>query len=242
METSKNQNAESWRDLIPTGTPCVRVQSLYKMYRLASLWGTEAFEDYPSVDREIFCNFVDQQNLCMAVEYLKCLCLAHGVELPSAVITEQIRSDLVPGKPLPLHDRLRLASLAKQLWESVIRAEVSEAIGERPRQAPDSIQNGLQQFCPPTIWHHAPEQYSTDGKTPMKVSPEHDNILTAFLDRELAMDTKQLEVRSGCTNVSRAIKALKKACGGIFSGAIRTPAGGRRGTGGYYIRVRRVNS
>lgn len=90
----------------------------------------------------------------------------------------------------------------------------------------------------PTIWRHCEGSYSVDGKAPKRVSAEHDDILTAFMEARAAMQTSEIEEASGRKNVPRAIKSLKSNYEGIFAGAVQTPRGGKKGTGGYFIHVR----
>jgi hypothetical protein len=87
----------------------------------------------------------------------------------------------------------------------------------------------------PTIWFHGEQQYSIDGKTPLKVTVESDHILQSFLESQVAMETSELEKKSGVTNVSRAMKFLAEWNGGIFEGAIRIPKA--KAKGGYFISV-----
>jgi len=81
-----------------------------------------------------------------------------------------------------------------------------------------------------TIWYHGERSYSTDGTTPVVVTNEQHNFLTAFLDKDAALDTAAL-TKAGVSNVSRVTKALQKR----FPIALRKPTA--KGEG-YYIRVR----
>ncbi len=85
------------------------------------------------------------------------------------------------------------------------------------------------------IRFHAERQYSIDGNTPLKVSDEFDSILQAFLQSQGAMETRELEDRSGVTNVSRAMRALAAWNEGCFKAAIRIPSG--KAKGGYFVHV-----
>ena len=98
--------------------------------------------------------------------------------------------------------------------------------------------NSLAMPAPPTIWFHGSRSYSTDRLHPYCVTEEEDNILLAFLDRVVAMDTRDLADASGVTNVARLTKQLRqRLIRGSFASAIRTPNGAKC-AGGYYIRVR----
>ena len=93
----------------------------------------------------------------------------------------------------------------------------------------------------PIIWAHGGRAYSHDGISPVLVSETEDYILTAFCEQNCAMDTRELENKSGVTNVSRAVAYLCKKYDRRFAGAISTPTKAAKGTG-YYIRVREAKS
>jgi hypothetical protein len=84
---------------------------------------------------------------------------------------------------------------------------------------------------PPTVWYHGERSYSCDGKTPFAVSLEQHNVLRAFLDRDLALDTKALK-KAGASNPAGTVKKLA----GKFGAAVQR-AGARKGDG-YRVRVR----
>jgi hypothetical protein len=86
----------------------------------------------------------------------------------------------------------------------------------------------------PTIWHHGGRSYSTDG-IPLQVSNEQHNVLSAFVDRDEAVDTKTL-TQNGVSNVAAVIDKLAEKFG---HDAIRRPAA--KGDG-YFIRVRTFKS
>jgi hypothetical protein len=85
---------------------------------------------------------------------------------------------------------------------------------------------------PPTIWSHGERSYSTDGRMPILVSDEQDNILQCFLERDIALDTDGLTNKSGTVNVTTAISRIVEKFG---EGAIRRP---KKKGDGYFIRVR----
>lgn len=89
----------------------------------------------------------------------------------------------------------------------------------------------------PTIWRHGTRDYSRDGLRIVRVSPEHENILRAFLETGKRMTTPELE-KFGSSNVPQAIDRLTKVGNGVFSDAIQKPDG-VRGLG-YFIRVRPI--
>ncbi len=94
----------------------------------------------------------------------------------------------------------------------------------------------------PTIWHHGDRSYSRDRINPIVVTYDEDNILQTFLDSGKAMDTREVANKSGVSNVSRTIGGLCKKYAGVFVDAIRTPHDGKKGTGGYFIFVRNLDS
>jgi hypothetical protein len=82
----------------------------------------------------------------------------------------------------------------------------------------------------PTIYHHGECSYSEDGKVPVLVPPEWDGVLRAFLDRDVALSTKDLSKVTGTP--SRVVGLIAERFKG---GAVRRPA--RKGDG-YFVRVR----
>lgn len=129
------------------------------------------------------------------------------------------------GKPVNLAEKQPFKFPPAKI-EILRRAVESAKRNAKPITAPDLT---------PTIWFHGERQYSIDGNTPYKVSQEHDSILQAFLESQQAMETRDLEDKSGATNASRAVKSLNNWMGGIFSPAIRIPQG--KAMGGYFARV-----
>jgi hypothetical protein len=89
---------------------------------------------------------------------------------------------------------------------------------------------------PATIWFHGERGYSVDGITPIVVTEEEHKILEAFLTKDTAMDTHDLENAAAVSNVSRIVRDLAAKNSSLFAPAIRSP-GKAKGTG-YYIRVR----
>ena len=87
-----------------------------------------------------------------------------------------------------------------------------------------------------TIWFHAERQYSIDRETPLKVSEEIDSILQAFLESQAAMETYEIEKKSGVTNPSRAMQTLAEWNDGIFKAAVRIPTA--KAKGGYFVRIK----
>jgi hypothetical protein len=92
------------------------------------------------------------------------------------------------------------------------------------------------------IWSHGDRAYSRDKINSFVVTLEENNVLQAFLKSGKAMETRHLVNSSGVTNVSRTIGGLCEGYGGVFDDAIRTPHKGRKGTGGYFILVRKIGS
>jgi hypothetical protein len=84
----------------------------------------------------------------------------------------------------------------------------------------------------PTIWYHGEKSYSTDGNIPVIVSSEQHNLLKAFLDGKIALDTEALSNKGVC-NVAAVVDKIVEQFG---AGPVRRP--GRRKGSGYYIRVR----
>jgi len=82
----------------------------------------------------------------------------------------------------------------------------------------------------PTIWFHGGKSYSADGLNPVNVSQEQHNVLSQFLGRDEALDTKALG-KAGTSNVAAVIKKLAEQFG---ADAIRRPE--HKGNG-YFIRV-----
>jgi hypothetical protein len=116
------------------------------------------------------------------------------------------------------------------LWQHLgrLRSE-SAAANKKPVRQPHGL---------PTIWRHGVRADSADGHTEYVVTDEEDSVLTAFRDEGIAMDTDTLTDRSGVQNVSRTITRLRERYQGIFAAAVRSPVDGKKGGGGYYIRVR----
>ncbi len=80
------------------------------------------------------------------------------------------------------------------------------------------------------VWYHGEQSYSADGCTPVNLSPEQHNILVAFLDRDIALDTAAL-TKAGANNVTKVVKSIEER----FPGTVRRPK--NKGEG-YFIRVR----
>lgn len=97
------------------------------------------------------------------------------------------------------------------------------------------VQSSSSESTMATIWFHGQQNYSIDRTNKYKVSEQFDNILQAFFEYPYAMETEDLEDRSGVTNASRAMKELVTWNNGIFKAAIRIPGGKRKG--GYFVRV-----
>jgi hypothetical protein len=99
-----------------------------------------------------------------------------------------------------------------------LKYEISIPPANAPKMAPA-----------PTVWYHGERAYSADGRTPTVVSVEQHNILQAFLDRDIALDTPALQT-VGVSNVSKVMTAIEKR----FPGTVQQPE--RKGAG-YRIRV-----
>jgi hypothetical protein len=103
-------------------------------------------------------------------------------------------------------------------------AAVEQALDLVARGSPQRVLEAI------IIWSHGNRSYSTDQKTPILVSAEQHNTLTAFLDKNEAKDTKTLE-KAGVSNVTTVMNAIAEK----FPGAVRRP--GSKGEG-YFVRVR----
>jgi hypothetical protein len=82
----------------------------------------------------------------------------------------------------------------------------------------------------PVIWYHGEHSYSTDGDRPRNVSPEMHNFLTAFLDREVAIETRELE-EAGVSNAAAVAGKIAERFG---EASVSRP--GCKGEG-YFLRV-----
>jgi hypothetical protein len=91
---------------------------------------------------------------------------------------------------------------------------------------------------PPTIWYHGEQSYSKDRKRPVAVSDDMHNILKQFLDRDLALTTKQLQKGSPHFYISNVATVIKKLETQFGTQAICRPV--KKGAG-YCIRVRPAN-
>lgn len=81
----------------------------------------------------------------------------------------------------------------------------------------------------PTINYHGDRSCSSDGQSPVKISIGEDNIIRAFLGKDAALGTRELE---GCVpNVSEVMKKMAEK----FPGAVRMPT--KKGEG-YFVRVK----
>jgi hypothetical protein len=85
------------------------------------------------------------------------------------------------------------------------------------------------------IWYHGEKSYSIDGRTPVNVSQEQHNILKAFRDNTIALDTQSLS-NTGVNNVTDVIRKLVKKFG---EDAIRRP---KNKGDGYFLRVRSLKT
>jgi hypothetical protein len=134
--------------------------------------------------------------------------------------------------PAPVPERTFLPCATKR-WHHDMRALRKLADARGTSEAEGSGESSKQPADSPTIWHQGGRSYFIDGRDPVTVTLEEDNILTVFAKRDEARDTKRLADESGVTNVSRVMGHLAKK----FGDAVRTP--GRKGKGdGYYARVR----
>jgi hypothetical protein len=140
-------------------------------------------------------------------------------------------ADPSPGleRTASLHVMCRLAAAHLVEWAVEIEEELRN---QPPSPAPDL----------PTIWHHGDGAYSRDQANPFIVTPEEHNVLETFLESGRAMETRDIAHESGVKNVSRVIRGLREKYGGQFAEAIRTPPEGKKGKGGYFIRVRSASS
>ena len=84
-----------------------------------------------------------------------------------------------------------------------------------------------------TVWKHGERSYSLAWRPPERVSEEEDNVLTAFLESERPLTTKELERET--ENVSRVMRQLAAR----FPNAVRRPGKRKKGAG-YHIQVRQA--
>lgn len=89
-----------------------------------------------------------------------------------------------------------------------------------------------------TISYHGLQGYSTNG-APVSVTEEEHKVLQAFVLNQTSMTRSELEAAANITNAPRVLTQLEERYGGIFAPAIRRP--GRKGKGGYYVRVIRCD-
>jgi hypothetical protein len=152
--------------------------------------------------------------------------------------------DLAPEETRKLGELRRQAMLLVRRWlrlkecERQERERVAKAIKPLLAALPKPAL-GRNPPHAPTIWHHGDRAYSRDGINSLVVTEEEDNVLQTFLESGRAMQTRAIEDKSGVTNVSRVIGRLREGYEGVFADAIRTP-GGKKGAGGYHIRVRNI--
>ena len=131
----------------------------------------------------------------------------------------ELRNDELLSRVRPVLQRERLLQDDTGTPEEVVVALVREVRG---------IDKAYPQL--PTIWYHGERSYSLNDGVPVVVSHSEHDMLKAFLNKENALDTSQLEKTVG--NPSRVCTQLAKR----FHGAVRTP--GKVKGAGYFIRVR----
>jgi hypothetical protein len=161
---------------------------------------------------------------------------ARGVRTDaSGAFVAYLRGELGDAYPLPTLEPLWNAAQALNL------GNVPPWRGE-PQTGPEAFEalTALADWCrrqivgptgdPATVWYHGGRSYSADRKTPRLVPAEQHNALSAFLDRDEALDTKAL-ANAGVSNVSAVMGKLASQ----FGNSVRLPE--NKGDG-YFIRVR----
>jgi hypothetical protein len=138
---------------------------------------------------------------------------AREVKSMPSVARESVESgegEKLPGpQPYPVH----IASVSE---------EVAHVLKEKPKNDDPPL---------PTIWYHGERSYSVDGHTPVTTTREQHNILKAFLDKNVALDTQELS-KTGVSNVTDVIEKIVKKFG---EDTVRRP---KNKGDGYFVRVR----
>lgn len=135
----------------------------------------------------------------------------------------------VPDRPMPETPTEDEEEAGRQLSSLLIwleKAAKESAAPESSAPVPDDGASAVQV----AIYCHGGRSYSVDGQSPTNVSPEQHNFLKAFLNRDVALDTKELG-KEGVSNVSKVASKINE----LFPGSVKPPA--RKGAG-YYVRVR----
>jgi len=117
-------------------------------------------------------------------------------------------------------------------WRAIFSSNMSgmSYLLNRIRAASPHVQaGGQEQTDTKTIWSHGDRCYSFLGSRPGKVPRAWDDVLKAFVDGNIALDTSDLEEHA--SNPSSVIANLAKR----FPGAVEKPM--HKGAG-YFIRVR----
>jgi len=89
---------------------------------------------------------------------------------------------------------------------------------------------------PNTITSLGNRNYAINGKT-QHVTPVEDAVLTAVLEADGHVDSDGLIRKSGHGSACKIIRGLRRKYGGHLAPAITLP--GRKGKGGYVVRIRR---
>jgi hypothetical protein len=134
-----------------------------------------------------------------------------------------------------------IAAIVKTGRQSSYR-RMPDELGKRESR-PDAI-GAPNKSDRPTIIYHGQQGadiesqtkgYSSDGLSPVVVTDEEHKILQAFMQANTALCTRDIEAKTGVSNVSRIVKSLANKYNQRFSPAIRRPASKGHG---YHIRVR----
>lgn len=141
---------------------------------------------------------------------------AHGqaIRLVEAAISTIRRAGLHAGPQLP--------TVPSDLIDRV-RAEYLAAIAPAAKTPAADV-----------IVSHGGQHYSIGRCEPILVTENEDNILTAFLENPMRMQTAELEKRAGKFNVADVIHKLASKYNGQFTPAI-SPSG--KAKLGYFVRV-----
>jgi hypothetical protein len=87
----------------------------------------------------------------------------------------------------------------------------------------------------PVIYSHGDKQYSTDGKNPIRVSENEENVLQVF-SKYQAVKEPDLVKMANLENAAKVFRDLGKKYNGVFKDALIPPGG--KGKGGYRATVK----
>jgi hypothetical protein len=95
--------------------------------------------------------------------------------------------------------------------------------------------------APPSevIVYHGGQSYSIGGKRQFLVSDDEHKVLQTFLERKIALSSRDLSGDNGVSNPAQTISGLWTHYDGAFRKAVNRPGG--KSSGGYFIKVVHVN-